>query len=101
MSRVLDSDDVVISLPYIGLDSPPSGRCTILASMARYTTHRNGERLSYYRTAQVARILGISTRTLFRKLKAGEFPEPRRDPANNYRLWTLSEIELFDRLMKG
>lgn len=69
--------------------------------MARKRTSHNGDRGLYYRTAEVASILGISTRTLFRKLKNGEFPEPRRDPSNNYRVWTISEIEQLDDLMKG
>ncbi len=69
--------------------------------MARKRAYSNGDRALYYRTAEVASILGISTRTLFRKLKSGEFPEPRRDPTNNYRVWTINEIEGLDGLMKG
>jgi len=69
--------------------------------MARKAARRNGDRALYYRTAEVASILGISTRTLFRKLKSGEFPEPKRDPSNNYRVWTISEIEQLNALIKG
>jgi len=69
--------------------------------MARKSARRNGDSDLYYRTAEVASILGISTRTLFRKLKAGEFPEPKRDPTNNYRVWTISEIEQLNTLLRG
>lgn len=69
--------------------------------MARKSAQRNGERTLYYRTAEVASVLGISTRTLFRKLKSGQFLEPKRDPNNNYRVWTISEIEQLNTLLKG
>ena len=69
--------------------------------MARKSRYGSGDRALYYRTAEVASVLRISTRTLFRKLKSGEFPEPKRDPVNNYRVWTISEIEQLDNLMKG
>jgi predicted DNA-binding transcriptional regulator AlpA len=73
----------------------------MLGRMARKPRHGNDDRALYYRTAEVASVLDISTRTLFRKLKSGEFPEPKRDPVNNYRVWTISEIEQLERLMKG
>ena len=72
-----------------------------IATMARKPNHDIGTRALYYRTTEVASILGISPRTLFRKLKSGAFPEPKRNPMNNYRVWTISEIELLDMLMKG
>ena len=55
----------------------------------------------YYRTTEVARVLGMSLRTLLRKLKSGEFPEPKRDQSNNYRIWTISDIEQLRMLIKG
>jgi predicted DNA-binding transcriptional regulator AlpA len=91
----------VISLVTFLLTQPYSADVVCCPSMARKTARRNGDRSLYYRTAEVASILGISTRTLFRKLKSGEFPEPRRDPTNNYRVWTISEIEHLNTLMKG
>jgi len=51
---------------------------------------RDRDRL--YRSAQVASILGISPRTLYRMLADGRIPEPMRNPANRYRLW--SEVDL-------
>jgi predicted DNA-binding transcriptional regulator AlpA len=44
------------------------------------------------KSSEVARILGISQRTLFRKLKAGTIPEPARNPHNRYRQWRPDEI---------
>ncbi|WP_433975838.1 helix-turn-helix transcriptional regulator [Tunturiibacter lichenicola] len=45
-------------------------------------------------TTEVASILGISQRTILRKLAAGKFAEPARDPKNNYRLWRPEEVEV-------
>lgn len=45
-----------------------------------------------YRSAQVAKIVGVSPRTLYRMLAAGRIPEPMRNPDNQYRLW--SEVDL-------
>ncbi len=44
-------------------------------------------------TAQVARILGVATKTLYRMLQDGRIPEPQRDPDNNYRIWIPQQIE--------
>lgn len=44
------------------------------------------------RASEVAEILGMSERTLRRKLASGVLPEPRRDSTNNYRLWTADEV---------
>ena len=46
-----------------------------------------------YRSAQVAKILGISSRTLYRMLADGRIPEPMRNPDNRYRLWTEVDIQ--------
>jgi excisionase family DNA binding protein len=54
---------------------------------------RNRERTSLYRSAQVAKILGISSRTLYRMLADGRIPEPMRNPDNRYRLWTEVDIQ--------
>jgi len=49
----------------------------------------------------VASILGISQRTLMRKLVAGTLPEPARDAGNNYRLWRPEEVEaIHQQLLK-
>ncbi len=44
-------------------------------------------------TAQVARILGVNKRTLYRMLNDGRIPEPQRNPDNNYRVWISQQIE--------
>jgi hypothetical protein len=48
---------------------------------------------TWLQTTEVASILGISSRTLLRKLAAGKVTEPARDPKNNYRLWRPEEVE--------
>lgn len=47
----------------------------------------------HLRTVEVAKILGISERTLRRKLAAGHFPDAQRDSANKYRLWTPETVD--------
>ena len=44
-------------------------------------------------TAQVARLLGVTKKTLYRMLQDGRIPEPVRNPENNYRLWIPQQIE--------
>jgi excisionase family DNA binding protein len=53
---------------------------------------RNRERTYLYRSSQVAKILGISSRTLYRMLADGRIQEPMRNPENRYRLWTEVDI---------
>jgi DNA-binding transcriptional MerR regulator len=48
---------------------------------------------TWLQTTEVASILGISSRTLLRKLATGQVTEPARDPKNNYRLWRPEEVE--------
>ena len=44
-------------------------------------------------TSEVASVLGVSQRTLLRKLATGAWPEPMRDPENNYRIWRPAEVQ--------
>jgi excisionase family DNA binding protein len=44
-------------------------------------------------TIQVARVLGITKKTLYRMLQDGRLPEPPRNPDNNYRIWSRDEVE--------
>jgi len=44
-------------------------------------------------TTQVARVLGIATKTLYRMLQDGRITEPARNPDNNYRIWSSQHIE--------
>jgi predicted DNA-binding transcriptional regulator AlpA len=52
-------------------------------------------------TIQVARILGVTKKTLYRMLQDGRVPEPVRDPNNNYRVWIPQEIEAIRKEMVG
>jgi predicted DNA-binding transcriptional regulator AlpA len=57
---------------------------------------------TWLRTADVASVLGISQRTLMRKLASGQLPEPARDPNNNYRLWRPEEVEaIHQQIQRG
>jgi excisionase family DNA binding protein len=51
------------------------------------------DRNHIYRSAQVASILGVSPRTLYRMLAAGRIPEPMRNPENHYRIWTEVDLQ--------
>jgi predicted DNA-binding transcriptional regulator AlpA len=45
------------------------------------------------RSSQVAKILGIAPKTLYRMLSDGRIPEPVRGEGNNYREWTREEVQ--------
>lgn len=47
-----------------------------------------------YRSSQVAKILGVSSRTLYRMLADGRIAEPMRDPSNQYRVWTEFDLQM-------
>ncbi len=48
---------------------------------------------TYYRTAEVCRIVGISRATLFRWLKEGIFKEAEHRDRRGWRLFTEDEVE--------
>lgn len=48
---------------------------------------------TYYRTAEVCRIVGISRATLFRWLKEGIFKEAEHRDRRGWRLFTEDEID--------
>ena len=48
----------------------------------------------YLTTARVARILGITKRTLHNWIKAGKVPGPEANPNNGYLQWTMSDVEV-------
>jgi DNA-binding transcriptional MerR regulator len=54
---------------------------------------RKRDRNGLYRSSQVARILGVTPRTLYRMLAAGRISEPLRNPENRYRLWTDLDLQ--------
>jgi len=47
----------------------------------------------YLKTRQVAQLLGVSLNTVYRWLKKEKISEPLRGPENNYRLWTVEDVE--------
>jgi DNA-binding transcriptional MerR regulator len=51
----------------------------------------------YLKTAEVARILGVSTQTLYNWLRLGKIAEPERHPLTSYRLWTLKDVEMIPK----
>ncbi len=50
--------------------------------------------LSYYRTAEVCRMAGISRNTLFRWMKAGVIVEPPRRDWRGWRLFSQDQVAL-------
>ena len=44
-------------------------------------------------SSQVAKVLGVNRKTLYRWMAEGKIPEPLRDPANNYRQWSSQEVQ--------
>jgi excisionase family DNA binding protein len=58
-----------------------------------YGMPRQRNRDSVYRSSDVAKILGISSRTLYRMLADGRIPEPMRNPENRYRVWTEFDVQ--------
>lgn len=52
----------------------------------------------YLTTRQVAKNLGVSLNTIYRWLKAEKIPEPYRNPDNNYRLWTVEDLNRIRQL---
>jgi DNA-binding transcriptional MerR regulator len=58
--------------------------------------HRNG----LYLSSQVAKILGVSPRTLYRMLLDGRIQEPMRNPANRYRLWSEVDIQAIRKALQ-
>jgi DNA-binding transcriptional MerR regulator len=51
-------------------------------------------------TEQVAKILGVSKRTLKTWLQIGKVPEPPRNPENNYRIWSLNDVDAIRRILE-
>jgi predicted DNA-binding transcriptional regulator AlpA len=63
---------------------------TLLSTRIQMQRKRSAHNLT---TAQVARLLGVTKKTLYRMLQDGRIPEPVRNPDNNYRLWIPQQIE--------
>lgn len=54
---------------------------------------RKRDRDGLYTSSQVASILNITPRTLYRLLRNKRISEPMRNPDNNYRLWTDIDLQ--------
>jgi hypothetical protein len=52
----------------------------------------NVKNSQYLSTAEAAQMIGVTKTTLKSWLRTEKVPEPERDPANGYRLWTLVEV---------
>jgi len=48
----------------------------------------------YLKTSEVARILGVSTQTIYNWLREGTISEPERNPLTAYRRWTTKDVEM-------
>jgi len=53
----------------------------------------------YFTVNEVAHVLGISKQTLVRYEKKNVFPNPRRNPLNKWREYTLKDIANFKKIM--
>jgi DNA-binding transcriptional MerR regulator len=62
--------------------------------------NRDTASIPYLRTAEVADILRVTKKTLKNWLRREFIPEPQRNPSNQYRLWTLEDIEAVRRLLQ-
>ena len=78
------------------------GRFSVYASSCQVVCVMSDYRSDFQiiTTEQVAKILGVSKRTLKTWLQKGKISEPDRNPKNNYRIWTLADVEAI-RLILG
>lgn len=54
---------------------------------------------NYYRIGEVAKILGISKRTIRRYERNNVFPDPKRSPVNNWREYTPKDIRKLRKIL--
>jgi excisionase family DNA binding protein len=64
-----------------------------------YVLHMSHDR--QYRSKQLADILGVSLRTLYRMLVDGRIPEPAMRELNGYRTWSAEEVQEIQTVFKG
>lgn len=50
-------------------------------------------RMAYLNTAEVAELFGITKQTVLNWIRQGKIVEPERNPVNNYRLWSESDVQ--------
>jgi DNA-binding transcriptional MerR regulator len=48
---------------------------------------------TYLNTAEVAELLGISKQTVLNWIRQGRILDPERNPVNNYRIWSESDVQ--------
>ena len=60
--------------------------------MSRLSIEKKRAETVYLTSAQVAKALGITKRTLLNRIKTGRIPEPDVNPTNRYYRWTLAEV---------
>lgn len=58
------------------------------------------DRVGVYRSSQVAKAMGMSARTLYRLLASGKIPEPMRNPANGYRMWSDMDLTMLREVLQ-
>ena len=71
----------------------------MMAAMKREPLNRSSD-FTRLRSEDVAGILGVTKKTLKNWLRAGKIPEPQRDPNNNYRIWTLQDVDTIRKMME-
>jgi DNA-binding transcriptional MerR regulator len=54
----------------------------------------------YFKSAEVAELIGVTKQTLLNWLRQGLITEPERNPATGYRLWTEKDIEHIRRFLR-
>lgn len=52
----------------------------------------------FYTTAELSNILGVTKNTLFNWERAGKIPKARRDPMNNYRVYTEKDVKKLKKI---
>ena len=57
-------------------------------------------RPDYFKSAEVADLIGVTKKTLLNWLKRELITEPERNPATGYRLWTEKDIERVRRFLR-
>jgi hypothetical protein len=51
-----------------------------------------------YSLKHIMKMLGVSRRTLFNWEKAGKIPKAKRDPMNNYRYYTETDLQKLKKI---
>ena len=61
----------------------------------------NNNHRKYYTPQEIAEILGISKQTLLRYEKKNLFPKPKRNPLNNWRVYTEEDLKNMLQIIEG